>query len=116
MTTMNQVHELLNMVPGLGDSITMETAMEFIWLGASLKDVIIMVQPAMHHEHDIPNALPPHVRSFLGLATNISEAFVDGCWTAFNSVIWNFEGNTGNTSKRDAAQFRAFGLDHLLNH
>jgi hypothetical protein len=87
--------------------------MEFICLGALLNDVIIMVQPAMHHEHDIPNALPPHVQSLLGLATNISEAFVDGCWTAFNNVIWNFEGN--DTSKHDAEQFRAFGLDHLLS-
>jgi hypothetical protein len=99
------------MVPGLGDSITMEKAMEFIWLGISLKDVIITLQPATHHEHDIPNVLPPHVLSFLGLAMNISEAFVDGCWTAFSNIICNFEGN--NTLKRDAAQFRVFGLDHL---
>jgi hypothetical protein len=47
MTTMNQVYELLNMVIGLGDSITMEKAMEFICLRASLKDVIIVAQPAM---------------------------------------------------------------------
>lgn len=58
--------------------------------------------------------MPEHVRSFVGLATDMSENFVNGCWRAFGDVIWCFDSEDSKASKRDAKKFREYSLDHLL--
>jgi hypothetical protein len=113
MATLNEVHELLKGFPGLGDAIGMEKAMAFIRLAGSLKDAILTAQPSSHNKDEIPAEMPEHVRSFLGLATDMSESFVDGCWSVFRDVIWCFEDSKAR--KRDAEIFKAYGLDHLLS-
>lgn len=68
--------------------ITLETTFTFASLAASLKDDIILTQPATHDIHKPPLFLPPSVITFLSSACTLSSVSVRTCWSALKDSIW----------------------------
>ncbi|KAJ6456990.1 hypothetical protein C8R47DRAFT_1082234 [Mycena vitilis] len=116
MDNFNEIYAQLNSVPGLCDSLGMEKAMEFIRIGARLKDTkdsILVAQPPHHDAAEAPESIPDHIREFMGSSIDLPPEFIDGCWTAFGSLIWTYD-EDGKSQGSDAQAFRKYGLDHLL--
>ncbi|KAJ7877878.1 hypothetical protein B0H13DRAFT_1631479 [Mycena leptocephala] len=111
---MEEILQLLSKVPGLKESVGMDKAMSFVRLASRLKDEILLAQDSMHDPSLAPTDIPEHVRSFLGGATDMPDAFVSGCWEAFSETIWTYE-EDGSSAGKDAKMFREFGLDHHLS-
>ncbi|KAG1772089.1 hypothetical protein EDD22DRAFT_768787 [Suillus occidentalis] len=83
--------------------ITLETTFTFASLAASLKDDIILTQPATHDIHKPPIFLPPSVITFLGSACTLSSASVRMCWSALKDSIW--AGNFASVLSTDCIVF-----------
>jgi hypothetical protein len=111
MDTFNEIHAKLSSVPGLCDSIGMEKSMAFVRMTARLKDAITLAQPPHHDAGEAPELLPDNVRDFLGSVTEMPLDFVDGCWRAFRSLIWEYDEN-GKNQGTDAQAFKKHGLDN----
>ncbi|KAF7322243.1 hypothetical protein HMN09_00001400 [Mycena chlorophos] len=110
MDTFTDIYKQLNAVPGLCDSIGMEKAMAFIQMGARLKDAITIAQPPNFQGDTPPSELPLNIASFLASAAEIAPDFIHGCWTAFNDLIWRYDGD-----ERVAKALKQRGLDGSIS-
>ncbi|KAF8057809.1 hypothetical protein FPV67DRAFT_1677039 [Lyophyllum atratum] len=68
--------------------LTLRQVMQFVTLARSLKDDIILTQPAVIPASDPPEILPPSVKTFLEDSCKISEECVEDCWEVLRSTIW----------------------------
>ncbi|KAF7331311.1 hypothetical protein MKEN_00008300 [Mycena kentingensis (nom. inval.)] len=93
MDTFTEIYKRLSVVPGLCDTIGMEKSIAFIRMAAKLKEAIIIAQPPNHNPDAPPDTLPDNIASFLSSASGICPQFVHGCWEAFGSLIWVYEGD-----------------------
>ena len=113
MDSFNNIHAMLEQVPGLVSSIGMEKGMAFVRLATQLKDEILSKQKATHDPSQPPQTLPRNVSEFLSNAVKIPPKHVQGCWTAFTHTIWQWDVN-GDSRGKDAKLFRRYGLQGLL--
>jgi hypothetical protein len=84
MITLKSAAELLGDIPDL----TLETIFTFASLTTSLKDDIILTQPATHDIDEPPLFLPPSIVTFLSGACLLSLESVRTCWGALKNGIW----------------------------
>ena len=111
--TMQHIHELLSKYPGLPQAISMDKAIRFIRITASLKRSIIHSQKANYNSNEAPEVLPDSIHDFLGSALDLSDEFVQGCWEAFKWTIWLYESKL-HSSAADAKIFHNHGKGHNL--
>jgi hypothetical protein len=111
--TFNEIHTMLETVPGLSTAIGMEKAMRFVRLATRLKDEILSKQKVGHDANEVPDTLPENVQEFLGSALHLPHEYVHGCWTAFGRTIWQRDAN-GDSTGADARLFKEHGLQGLL--
>ena len=111
--TFNEIHAMLEAIPGLSSAIGMEKAMTFVRLATRLKDEVLSKQKVGHDANDPPDLLPENVKEFLGSAIDLPDEYVNGCWTAFRQTIWQRDAN-GDSIGADARLFREHGLQGLL--
>jgi hypothetical protein len=111
--TFNEIHAMLDAIPGLSSAIGMEKAMTFVRLATQLKDEILSKQKVGHDANEPPNLLPENVQEFLGCAIDLPDEYVRGCWTAFRRTIWQRDIN-GDSTGADAKLFKEHGLQELL--
>ncbi|KAF8060185.1 hypothetical protein FPV67DRAFT_1674149 [Lyophyllum atratum] len=69
--------------------LTLHQVMQFVTLARSLKDDILLTQPAVIPASDPPEILPPSVKTFLEDSCKISEECVEDCWEVLRSTIWH---------------------------
>ncbi|KAF8056266.1 hypothetical protein FPV67DRAFT_650208 [Lyophyllum atratum] len=98
MSTLNKAH------PGLG----LRQLLQFVTLVSTLRDDILLVQPAYVSAADPPEILPPTVKIFLGNSCNITGECVDDCWETLRSTIWH--GVDVNINKEFAQHGHLLGL------
>ncbi|KAF7308041.1 hypothetical protein MKEN_01166400 [Mycena kentingensis (nom. inval.)] len=110
MDTFTEIYKRLSVVPGLCDTIGMEKSIAFIRMAAKLKEAIIIAQPPNHNPDAPPDTLPDNIASFLSSASGICPQFVHGCWEAFGSLIWVYEGD-----ERIVKALKQTGLDGSLS-
>ncbi|KAG1859676.1 hypothetical protein F4604DRAFT_1684632 [Suillus subluteus] len=84
MITLKHVADSLSGIPGL----MLEATLIFTSLATSLKDDIILTQPATYSIHNPPLFLPPSIVAFLSTACILSPASVEMCWSVMKSSIW----------------------------
>ena len=111
--TFNEIHTMLEAVPGLSSTIGMEKAMSFVRLATKLKDEILSKQKVGHDASEAPDILPENVKEFLGRAIDLPDEYVHGCWTAFRWTVWHRDVK-GDSMGADAKLFRDYGLEGLL--
>ncbi|KAF8160312.1 hypothetical protein BJ912DRAFT_1026540 [Pholiota molesta] len=109
---MKEIHRLLSMQTGLLDVLSMEDAMRFVRLAASLKRHIIHWKSA-YDETFPPLVLPTEINHFLGNAINLSTEFVNGCWKAFRETAWAYTSEEHNAAS-DAQVFNEHGRMYRL--
>ncbi|KAG1859229.1 hypothetical protein F4604DRAFT_1495511, partial [Suillus subluteus] len=68
--------------------LTLETIFTFASLATSLKDDIILTQPATHDIDEPPLFLPPSIVTFLSGACLLSLESVRMYWGALKNGIW----------------------------
>lgn len=112
MTSIADIYQCLAQYEGLAQSLTIEKIMDFIRLGTLLKEEILALQRDDHDPADSPSDLPANIRQFLSSATEIQEAFIDGCWGALREVIWNYD---ANAQASFAFEFEAYGHSNTLS-
>ncbi|KAF8957954.1 hypothetical protein BDZ97DRAFT_1924094 [Flammula alnicola] len=88
---MQHIHDLLSNYPGLPQAISMDKAIQFIRITASLKRGIIHSQKSNYDHNEAPEVLPDGVHQFLGGALDLNDEFVRGCWEAFKGTIWMYD-------------------------
>ena len=113
MNSFNDIHAMLEWVPGLADLIGMEKGMAFVRLATWLKDEILSKQKATHDPSQPPETLPENINKFLSNVVNIPSEYVQGCWAAFADTIWQRDVN-GDSRGEDAKLFKRYGLQGLL--
>jgi hypothetical protein len=111
--TFNEIHTMLEAVPGLSSTIGMEKAMSFVRLATKLKDEILSKQKVGHNASEAPDVLPENVKEFLGGAIDLPDEYIHGCWTAFRRTIWQRDMDDDSMGL-DAKLFRDYGLEGLL--
>ncbi|KAG1808063.1 hypothetical protein EV424DRAFT_1350472 [Suillus variegatus] len=71
-------------IPGL----SLEVTFMFASLATSLKDDIILMQPATHNICKPPLFLPPSIVSFLSATCKLQIESMKTCWSVLKSSIW----------------------------
>lgn len=94
MTVSDDLEGLLALIQANSEALkglTLGKILSFVALAAKLKNDILqlLAQPASHPASEAPDVLPPSVEAFLGDSCDIPKEFVDGCWAALKSTIWN---------------------------
>lgn len=111
--TIQQIYKLLSIHPRLPQAISMDKAIRFIWITASLKRSIIHSQKADYDYNKTPEVLPDGLHEFLGGALDLADEFVQGCWEAFKQTIWMYEPEL-HSSAADMKIFHKHGKGHNL--
>ncbi|KAG1824785.1 uncharacterized protein BJ212DRAFT_1247525, partial [Suillus subaureus] len=84
MITLKCASDCLASIPGL----SLEVTFVFASLATSLKDNIILMQPATYHICKPPLFLPPSIVAFLSAACKLSPASMKMCWDVLKSSVW----------------------------
>ena len=111
--TMQSINDLLSTYPGLPQAISMDKAIRFIRITASLKRHIIHCQKSDYDDNEAPELLPDAVHEFLSSALDLNDEFVQGCWVAFKRTIWMSDPNL-HSSAADARIFHRYGKGYKL--
>ncbi|KAG2097518.1 uncharacterized protein F5147DRAFT_527280, partial [Suillus discolor] len=68
--------------------LTLEAIFTFASLATSLKNDIILTQPATYDVHEPLMFLPPSIVTFLSKACVLSLESLRMCWSALKNNIW----------------------------
>lgn len=110
---MECVYEQLSRYPGLPQAIGMDIATRFVRLAASLRRSILHAQKPGYNKEQAPERLPDTIHTFLGSALDLCDEFVQGCWDAFKTTIWQYNPEM-HSSIADAKVFYEHGMGHSL--
>jgi len=111
--SMEHIYKQLAKQPGLPEAIEMEAAMRFVHLAVSLKRTILHQQKPGYKEDAAPARLPDCVHAFLASSLGLCDEYVQGCWDAFKTTIWQFNPDL-HSSAADAKLFYEHGKKHNL--
>jgi len=98
---MNELNDLLQLLKDAsGHSVTLAKIFRFVTYAVSLKDDILLPQPATHPPSVAPLILPQTVKQFLAAACDLPVDFMDACWAILRTTIWNDSGDFTQSDKQ----------------
>jgi hypothetical protein len=71
------------------ERVSLGQIFRFVLYAASLKNDILLPQPASHPPSLPPVVLPQAIHTFLSGACQLAPDFTDHCWTVLKDVVWN---------------------------
>lgn len=85
--------------PSLAVGLTLDQVVCFVVYVTHLRNDIVLVQPANHLPHHVPDFLPHSVEGFLSKACSVHLDFIPALWGALCETVW--EGNFGNFLEKE---------------
>src|SRR5580698_9903859 len=80
MGDLDKILDLLRVDPDAFQGLTISKILRFVSYASSLKNDILLSQPASRSESSPPDFLPQTVESFLSESCDIPAEFTKSCW------------------------------------
>lgn len=93
MSEFQRLFDVFREQPSLSASLTLDRVVRFVVYATSLRNDIVLVQPANHLPERVPDFLPHSVEAFLSEACLIDLDLIPALWGALSETVWggNFE-------------------------
>jgi hypothetical protein len=88
MGDLKKILDLLRVDPEAFQGLAIGKILRFASYASSLKNDILLSQPASQSESTPPDILPPTVESFLSESCDIPAEFTKSCWEVFKETVW----------------------------
>jgi len=111
MATFYDLLQHLEKQPDVINCVSLTALFRFINIATSLKDDIILIQPAEAQTSSPPPVLSPAFNTFLAAACSILPAQANHAWTLLQHVIWHgaIDVDVSSIWENDARR-RGFGM------
>jgi len=94
--------------------LSLSKVVQFVTRAAALKRDIMQPQPLSVPVDQAPNHLPPSVSHFLADSLGIPPDYMEGCWTIFKDLVWDYP-SAEETKHADMDAFKVHGRKRGLS-
>jgi hypothetical protein len=106
MGDLERILDLLRVDPKAFQGLTIGKILHFVSYASSLKNDILLSQPASQSQFTPPDILPPTLESFLSEACDIPAKFTKSCWEVFKETVWEESKVKRDQEEKDFCEHR----------